>query len=417
MKTFRLRPKEGFAHRLGHPWVFSNQLAHSPKDCQPGELIELFDEKGRFVSRGYGHPNTLIAYRELSRDESETDLVSTDFFQRRFARAWDERLKLGLGNSSFRLIFAEGDYLPGLIVDRFYLRQDEQLFVVQTSTAGMENALPQIYEALKSLGGSNCTIINAPNSSRRQLEGLKVSPREVVFGKNTDWSHASFTILAGDFPINLKADFMNGQKTGFFLDQRTNVARTLQLLETDWKTSRPQKPIRILDLCTYVGQWATSLASLAKRFEIETEITVLDVSEDALTRATENVKQFTNQVVAIKADALGDLHELENKKFDIVICDPPALIKKRKDVPQGIAAYQKLNRSALQHIVSGGLYVSCSCSHLLSEEDFRSLLVAASRKANHKVQWLTNGAQAADHPIRFEFPEGQYLKCWIGRTK
>jgi 23S rRNA (cytosine1962-C5)-methyltransferase len=448
MVSWYLKPKEGYAHRLGHPWVFSNQLKSSPKSISPGQLIELKDEKGKFVSFGYGHPHSLIAFRELSRSSEEKDLFSAEFFYRTISHAFSTRELLGLGKSSARIVFGEADYLPGLIIDRFvgcgfiapqsghhlpqtlYWTQgpvssaELDLWVIQPSTAGMDQNLNQIIGGLELLfrdrgfNWKNASVVYAPNSSRRELESLPIQAKRVLKeGAGLSPSgRARFFVDYGSFHgallrVEFETDFIGGQKTGFFLDQRANVLKVIERLGQLIQSGCLSGPVKVLDLCAFVGQWSAVIKRALSRMNTPLQITLIDESSEALDLAKINVGEGAQFICS---DVFKALEKLPDRHFDLVICDPPAFIKKRRDIGHGLTAYTKLHREALRVLSGKGLIFSSSCSHLLTDKDYQELLAAAARKSRRRIHWIERATQGPDHPLRFEFPEGHYLKGWIG---
>lgn len=386
--------------QTGHPWVFSNELEGSPRGIQPGELVELRDREGHFLARGYGHPSTLIAFRVLSRVKRE-DVTTPDFFWGRLEAARKYRQDMGLAGDSYRLCFAEADGLPGLIVERF-ATSSGQVFVIQSQTAGMDRLLADPLPVFQRLAGSDwdkTAVILKNDAGARALEGLKQEDAKIL--------HPG----AGLGPVKIggqifDVDLVDGQKTGFFLDQALNIQQLLKFL--------PAEPLKVLDLFTYVGQWSTHIGAARP----DSDFTVADASASALELATRNVARVlkTGQVHAVKTDLVEKFANVGEGPFDVVICDPPALIKSRKELPQGRHAYLKLNMESLKVTRTGGLFVTCSCSHLMNEGDFEDMLLKAMSRAGVQVQWLFHGSQSPDHPVRLEFPQGRYLKAWIGRV-
>lgn len=408
--------------RFGHPWVFSNELAQSPKGIRPGELIELRDFGGGFLAHGYGHPNSLISFRTLSLRESQA--VDTDFFFERLKTAAQVRELAGVARESHRLCFAEGDRLPGLVADRFILEDGRsQVFVVQSSTAGMDLQLEAVFAALerlvneeKNVPWENTALILANDSKSRLLEGLTADPKKVVKTfPGFEPENAKLKIQAGlpeTKPLAMFADLIGGQKTGFFLDQRANIQIVSRFAQ---EILAAKSEIKVLDLCCYIGQWGAQLANLAFSSAKSAKVTLVDASMHALEIAAKNVESHGGSADPQKLDVVGGgLDRLEARGYDIVICDPPAFIKKKKDLPTGAQAYYKMNRDALRKLAPGGLYVSCSCSGLFTEEDFRGMLARVVQSSPVETRWLARGGHSPDHPQRPEFPQGTYLKSWIG---
>ncbi len=419
MKIWRLKKGADFRIRSGHPWVFTGELAHSAKELAPGEVVELRDAGDHFLAYGYGHPSSQICFRKLSSRSKEKDVLSVEFFQRRLQSAFEHRRASGWSEFSHRWLFAEADGVPGLVVDSFLTAEQGWIVVVQASTAGMDKALPNVYAALEELGTQRggLTVVDAPSSKSRVMEGLKIGEKRVVFGSSRDLYDSDIRFLD---EVRLRVDIAHGQKTGFFLDQQWNIHLLKKALKHTFKRSSlgpGSGVIRILDVCCYVGQWS---AHLAAAFMSEggrpVHVTTVDTSEPALSFAKHNVSRYAGEVESICGDALEVLGGLEPESYDIVVCDPPAFIKKRADLENGLRAYTKLNRDALKLLKPGGIFVGASCSGLVKAEDWRQVLMNASLKSGRVLRHLYMGGHGPDHPVRPEFPEGEYLKCFIARA-
>jgi len=396
-----------------HPWVYSNELSESPKGIDPGALIELRDFAGQFVARGYGNPTSLIAFRVLTRMVDEKNPYSVDWMHSRLERASLVREKLFPW--SHRLCHGEADGIPGLIIDR-YKTKSHQIFVAQAHTAGAQKLLEFLSPSIERLVGSdfsNTSIVIRNDVSMRKFESLPIEePRVLKAVKGFDPSQAQILISSAVNPgdaISFSVDLINGQKTGFFLDQASNIAELVDLSRRSM-IGASKGPVKILDLFCYVGQWSTQLS----RAIGESHTTLVDASAQALELAKKNLGMNCE---IVKADAVASLDQFKTSSFDIVICDPPALIKGKKDLPTGQHGYLKLNTNAMRLVKPGGWIVSCSCSGLLEEKDFVSILAKAARRVGREIQWMARGGQSPDHPVRAEFPEGNYLKCWIGRVQ
>lgn len=413
MTVWRLKKGADRRIRSGHPWVFAGELAHSAKEIAAGDLVELRNADHHFLAYGYGHPTSQICFRKLSSRSKEKDVLSVDFFQRRLQSAFEHRRAAGWSEFSHRWLFAEADGVPGLVVDAFLTVEQGWIVVVQASTAGMDKALPNVFSALEELGTQRggLTVVDAPSSKSRVMEGLKIGEKRVVFGQARDVYDSDFRFLDD---VRLRVDLAHGQKTGFFLDQQWNVHLLKQALKNSFK--RPAGAVRILDVCCYVGQWGAHLAAALMSEGKTVEVTTIDTSEAALSFAKHNVSRYAGGVDAICGDALEVLGRLPPESFDIVVCDPPAFIKKRADLENGLRAYTKLNRDALKLVKPGGLYVGASCSGLVKAEDWRTVLSEASLKSGRVLRHLYLGGHGPDHPVRPEFPEGEYLKCFIARA-
>ncbi|HEX4926181.1 MAG TPA: methyltransferase [Bdellovibrionales bacterium] len=411
------RLKQGADKRVKglHPWVYSNELAESPKGIQPGALVELQDAEGQFVARGYGNPSSLIAFRVVTRDSRDHDPLSVDSLAKKLGAAARFRAAAGFEGVSHRLCYGESDSLPGLVIDR-YLFADKpgQAFVIQAHTAGANLVINRAVEALESLNASlpenipwaATTVVFRNDLNVRKLEGLEPEdPR--IFKTDREPSKARIKIksASGGEPLIFETDLVFGQKTGFFLDQFANIELSLARLPR-------ARGLKVLDLCCYVGQWS---AQFARAFE-GAEFTLVDASAKALELARANVSHAGGVAKALKMDVLEGLTQLDPQSYDVIICDPPALIKGRKDINNGKHGYLKLNTNAMRLLKPGGWYVSCSCSALFEENDLVFTLTKAARRNNMRFQWVARGTPSPDHPLLTEFTEGHYLKCWVGRS-
>ncbi len=446
MRQIRLKSKEERRFKQGHPWVYSNELQEVPKGMEPGELVSLHDAGGIFCAYGFGHPGSLISFRELSRDAQAPGIAPTGvesrFFLERFRVAWAFRKSWFQNRQSMRLIYGEADGLSGLVIDRF-CNSEQTVYVIQPHSAGMDRSLPVIMEAILKLGVENSEsrqgwIVLRRDASSREREGLTREPVRVVrLSDGQDEVDASVLDSLRSFrfsvpgvmgsTLDLSADLLSGQKTGFFFDQLQNIRLLETLLLRKWRLegAGARKETRILDLCSYVGQWGTHLLQvLAERQALPAVITCVDASEPALRFAEKNLKEAAKQlgiadrvrVECVKADVLDPIHGLHEGGYDVVIADPPAFIKNRKSIPQGKQAYASLFQTALMRARPGGLVACCSCSQLLSNEDFFEVLGKATRRSKRTVRWIAQGAPSIDHFSRLEFQEGHYLKCQIAQV-
>ncbi|MBI3994231.1 MAG: class I SAM-dependent rRNA methyltransferase [Candidatus Lambdaproteobacteria bacterium] len=450
MPIWTLKPRAERRLRGGHPWVFNNELAHRPGQVAPGDPVELHDAAGRFLARGYGHPHTLIAFRALSREAAEEHPWCSAGLLLRLQRAAALRERLGLGAASHRLVFGEADELPGVVLDRYRLHTADgapaQVLVLQEHTAGAERLHAALLEALQTLveheaqrsaqrpmgaagdagaaaGWARTALVLRNDVSMRELEGLaKLPPALLHDPAGLDPARARIVLRAAGDPartIALEADLLAGQKTGFYLDQAANVRMVAQLLAGSLRAGiqaagPDPAPLRVLDLFAYVGQWGAQLSRVATAAGRAVAVTAVDSSAQALALAEANVRAAGGGWETLRADILRGLDALPARSYDVVVADPPAFIKGRKALPTGRAAYVKLNAMALGLLRPGGLLVTCSCSQLLDEDAFRDVLHHAALRAGVPVRWIARGGQAPDHPLLAAFPEGHYLKCWVG---
>lgn len=415
-KIWRLKRGSDRRVRAGHPWVYSNELQGSPKGISPGEKIILMDASGDFIAHGYGNPSSLIAFRAVSRVEEDSQWDTLAPFTARLKAAWDFRAGLGVDQASFRWVFGEGDDLPGLILDVYQLAAAKRVVVVQAHTAGIDRVLPVILQAIEAVAKPSAVVIRN-DVSHRKLEGLLIEEPKVLgtLGSDGDLITIRSADPMHDAPLTFQVDLLKGQKTGFFLDQSENIRQFLDLFLRSVKTRKSSEPIRILDLCSYVGQWSSQISAALKARGIKAEVLLVDASARALSYAKANVERAGGKAEVLEADVLADLPKLTGVEFDIVVCDPPALIPSRKDIPVGAAAYLKLNTEAFRLLAPKGWMVTCSCSQLLEDETFAKQITRAMIRNHKDMRWLARGTQALDHPMRLEFTEGKYLKMWIGR--
>ena len=354
MIRWQLKKEAERKFRSGHPWVFSNELSQSPKALPSGDLVVLSDWQGRFLGQGYGHPNSLISFRLLTRRADE--VVDAVFLTHRFRRAARLRRMAGLSRFSHRLCFAEGDSLPGLIIDRYRTQSSEasnnqegQVFVVQSSTSGMDRLLPFVYAALETLaneegaepGGvtfENTSIVLANDSKSRVMEGIAIEAKRLIragLGVTAENLAMSKVIVQPGMPslapLIFTADLITGQKTGFFLDQRFNIHIASQFVYDIVLEKRAKnQPLRVLDLCCYIGQWGAQLAHLASSLGVQAQVVSVDASQKALDLAKINVEAHGGTCDTRKMDVLDALPSLDERAFDVVICDPPAFIKRKE---------------------------------------------------------------------------------------
>lgn len=419
--VWRLKKGMDRRFRSGHPWVYSNELDSSPKGIEPGAPVELRDAGGQFLARGYGNPSSLISFRALSRKPEEVAPWSPEGVLARLREAAAIRNSLGLSGVSHRLCFGEADQLPGLIIDRYRLEaaHPAQAFVIQAHTAGADRLLPQVRLALDQLVSESdipherSAIVLRNDVGMRTLDGLTESEVETLRpAKGVDLAKARIRMApsTGNDPIIFEADLLKGQKTGFFLDQSANTRQFANI----WKPTG-KETIRILDLCCYAGQWSSQLARAFQARGNQVEVTLFDASASALEIAKRNVgAQGVQKVTTVQGDVLKDLNQFQAESFDLVISDPPALIKGRKNIAAGTHAYLQVNTQAFRVVKTGGAVICSSCSFLLDDESFLQTLSKAAVRNDRRVRWVSRGGQAGDHPVLAEFPEGRYLKAWMG---
>jgi 23S rRNA (cytosine1962-C5)-methyltransferase len=388
-----LRLRRGEERRLtaGHLWVFSNEIdaeATPLVSFAPGDIARLESDRGRFLGYAYVNPHSLICARILSRDRRHPPDESLLVHRLNVALALREKLS---DAPYYRLVFGESDGLPGLILDRF-----DDLVVGQIATAGMQALKQAIEHAVRKVLAPSA-LVWKNDTAARALEQL---PQQVecAFGAVPE------EIDVHEGGADFRAPLASGQKTGWFYDQSANRARLQRYL---------RRGARVLDVCSYVGAWAvTALRHGAQ------SASCVDASELALEFAQRNATANGVAIEPVRADAFDALKALHERgtHFDVVILDPPAFIKRKKDIPQGQAAYRKLNQLALALIERDGLLVSCSCSYHLAEADLLAAVQTAARHCGRYIQVLEFGGQSADHPVHPAIPETRYLKALFCRV-
>jgi 23S rRNA (cytosine1962-C5)-methyltransferase len=379
-----LRAGEDRRVRAGHPWVFSNEILMDAetKALPPGSLANLRAPSGEALGLVTFNPHSLIAARVLS-SNPET-VVDALFFGRRLAQAAALRDRL-VGVPYYRLIHAEADGLPGTIIDRF-----GEALVVQVNTAGMELLTPVLLEALEA-ELSPKTIVLKNDSPVRELEGLK---REIVVVKGD----ASGAIELVENGARFVADLSVGQKTGWFYDQRDN-RRFMAGLAGD---------ARVLDVYSYSGGFGVLAAKQGAK-----SVLCVDRSQAALdaAKAAATLNGVDKVVSLEKSEAFDALEKLAGKSFDVVICDPPAFVKSRKDLKTGAQGYRKLVRLAAPLVAPGGFLFAASCSHLVDPPLFAEQVRRGLRDASRSGRILLSSGAALDHPVHPGLPETAYLKA------
>ncbi len=386
-----LKPHEDRRVRLGHPWVYSNEIdaARAPlAGITPGAAVAVHDHRGQLVGSGYVNPHTLIAVRLLSRGMRVLDGA---LLRERLATALALRERL-YPRPYYRLVYGDSDGLSGLIVDRY-----GDYLVAQLLTAGMQRVAALVVAALDEVLAPHGILLRN-DSPARTLEGLPTTV-ESARGK------VPATITVEDHALCFSIDPWAGQKTGWFYDQRDNRACVAAYTSG----------ARVLDLMSYVGGFGITAARAGAR-----EVLCVDSSATALALLQDNANTngVAERVRTQHGDAFEVLQALRNagEHFDVVIADPPAFIKRRKDEKSGIEAYERLNQLALGVLHPGGILASCSCSYHLERDALRTVLARAAHRAGRALQILESGGQAADLPALPVVPETAYLKMFIARA-
>ena len=396
---FIITPKGTRWVEQGHPWIYADEVIREEGACENGALADAVSEKGKYLGTGFVSRESKIRLRLLSRNAN--DRFDEAFWKRRIKYAWDYRKTvMGEDISCCRVIFGEADSFPGLTVDRF-----SDILVTQTLSVGMEKIKPMLFPLLVQVlreGGQEIRGIYERNDvAIRALEGME---------QNKGWFP-----LAGETPpestvteicengIVYSVDVENGQKTGFFLDQKYNRLAVARLA----------KGRRVLDCFTHTGSFALNAAKGGAE-----HVTAVDVSASAIEMARENARRngLEEKMDFITADVFDLLPELAAKgkaPYDFIILDPPAFTKSRKTVNSAQRGYKEINLRALKLLPRGGYFATASCSHFMPSELFVKMLRSAALDAGVELRQIEARQQAPDHPILWNVPETDYLKFYI----
>jgi len=387
MASATLKPKH--EHRVieGHLWLYRGNLAKVEGDPSPGDIVDVRAANGEFLGRGYFNPHSQIAIRMLTRENRPID---KDFFAERIEAARALRARFLPDATSFRLVYSEGDLLPGLIVDQY-----EDVLVVQFLTLGMDARRELIVEALVEAVRPRAVYERSDVPSRR-YEGLDLS-RGLLWG---ELPPQPMVIRENGFAFEI--DVAGGQKTGYFLDQKENRRSLAPLVPG----------ARVLDAFCHNGSFSVHALRYGAR-----EVIGFDSSEAAVEAARRNAALNGCEGAARfeVANAFDFLRELDRASewFDVVILDPPAFAKGKSHVEAAARGYKEVNLRAIKIVRPGGFLVTCSCSHHMPADAFYGLVLDAAADARRPLRLVESRGQAKDHPVLAGTPETAYLKCFI----
>ena len=391
MNTLRITARAEKRLKSGHLWIFSNEFDNqfkSLKDIENGEQVAVENEKGKVVAYAIINPQALICGRIVSRKRP--------FARNELKKVLRDALALRedvYDKPFYRLFYAEGDYLPGLIIDRY-----GDCCVVQINNLGLEAYRDDIAELLISITGGN-TVLIRNDGGKREQNGL-LETENVEYGDVPDSIQIEENGCLFDIPIK------DGQKTGWFYDHRDNRDKIAKL----------SKDKTVLDVFSYIGGWGVQCLHAGA-----SKLTAVDASEFALEQLHKNAALIgrENDVETLMGNAFDALEALleEKQKFDVVIIDPPAFIKKKKDFNRGAQAYKKINELALRLVNHNGLFVSASCSMHMADSDLQDIVQKAARHVDRNVSLIHRGGHAIDHPIHPAIKESEYLKAQIYKLR
>ena len=394
-----ITPKGEAALTGGHPWVYEGEVTAADGTPEDGGLVDVVSRRGSWLGCGFYNSHSRIRVRLVSRNAN--DDFSDAFWERRIRYAWDYR-KTVMGESDSRccrVIFGEADLFPGLTVDRF-----ESVLVTQTLSLGMERIkdrlFPLLAKVLREDGQEIRGIYERNDVALREREGMAQNKGWYPLPGETPPETATVDITENG--IVYTVDFENGQKTGFFLDQKYNRLAVAKLA----------KGKTVLDCFTHTGSFALNAAKGGAA-----HVTAVDVSEFAVQCAAENARRNGLETVmdCVAANVFDLLPELEKqpRKYDFIILDPPAFTKSRKTVANAMTGYKEINYRAMKLLPRGGYLATCSCSHFATEELFIKMLRSAARDAGVQLRQIECRQQCADHPIPWGVEETNYLKFFI----
>ena len=397
--VFTVTPKAERSLRAGHPWVYGEEITAVEGGYRNGDMVDVVSSKGRYLGTGWVNDHSKIRLRILSRNANDT--FDEAFFRRRVRYALDYR-KTVMGPTDYRccrMIFGEADQFPGLTVDRF-----ENVLVTQTLSLGMEQRKEWVFralvEGLREDGAEIAALYERNDVAIRELEGLRQNkgfyPLE---GLRDDLDGH---VIITENGLRYDVDYIEGQKTGFFLDQKYNRQAAARLAQGR----------RVLDCFTHTGAFALNAAAAGAA-----HVTAVDVSQFALELAAENGRRngLTN-LDYLCADVFDLLTRMAREKkcdYDYIILDPPAFTKSRATADRAYHGYKEINLKAMRLLPRGGYLATCSCSHFMSDEMFRRMLREAAQDAGVTLRQIEARQQAPDHPILPGVPETDYLKFYL----
>jgi 23S rRNA (cytosine1962-C5)-methyltransferase len=383
---FYLFSGKGRRVESGHPWIYTDEIEEYDGEYSNGDIVEVYNGKHDFIGKGYINDISKITIRILTRNIDEE--IDELFFKRRLKEAWEYRKKV-IDTSSCRLIFGEADFLPGLTIDKF-----EDYYVIQSLTLGIDKYKAIIVKILVEDFGAK-GVYERSDANVRELEGME---------QTKGFLTAPFDTMVQITENNVKyyVDIENGQKTGFFLDQKENRKAIHKIC----------KDSDVLDCFTHTGSFALNAGIAGAK-----SVLGIDVSQHAVDFATKNAElNKLDDVVKFECHNAFDIlpqWAKDGRKFDVVILDPPAFTKSRDSIKGAVRGYKEINLRGLKMVNPGGYLVTASCSHFMTPELFRDTISAAAKDAKRILRQVEFRTQAADHPILWTSDESYYLKFYI----
>ncbi len=386
-----LKKGGGRTFKAGGAWIYDNEIDSITGSFENGDIVTVHDFDGYFLGYGFINTKSKLTIRILSRRKDT--VIDDTFLEQRVQDAWDYR-KQAIDTGSCRLIFGEADYLPGIVIDKF-----EDILVVESLALGIDRLKVQILEAVKRVlskdGIAVRGIYERSDAKVREQEGMERN--KGFIGEPFD-PHVEIVENGVKYIVNVE----EGQKTGFFLDQKNNRAAIHKICRNK----------RVLDCFTHTGSFALNAGIAGAR-----EVTGVDASELGIAQARENalLNHLEDKVQFLCADVFELLPALEDKgeRYDVVILDPPAFTKSRSSVKNAVKGYREINLRGMKLIEDGGFLVTCSCSHFMEPELFKKTIAEAARGAHKRLRQIEFRTQAPDHPILWAADSSYYLKFYI----
>ena len=392
MSRLRLKKNEERRLKLGHQWIFSNELESIEGEPVNGEVVELFSGGNKFLGKGFYNKNSLIAYRHLTDKDEEIDRA---FLFKRISMANSLRKKVNPEREVYRLVNSESDHLPGLIIDRF-----EDKFSYQIFSYGM-NEYSEIIKEILIENFKAVLIVEKNENELRVLEGLE--KKEGIVYDETEGEDNTFTVSIDD--IKYKVDLLNGQKTGFYLDQCES--RLLLRRYINGKS-------KVLDLFCNEGGFALNAAYAGAE-----DVTAVDSSEHSITAAKQNAAlNNSDKIKFITGDVFDYINKLfqTQERYDMIILDPPSFTKSKKNLYTALKGYGELNYKAMRLLKPNSFLFTFSCSYHINEKSFEEMLIKSSEEAKRKIQIVEFRNCSFDHPVLPQMPETKYLKGYLLRV-
>lgn len=376
-------------------WVYENEVLEISDICNDGDIVDVFSKKDKYLGSGFISNKSKIRVRIFSRNINDT--YDQDFFKRRLTYAIDYRMSILDNIDCCRVVFGEADGLPGLTIDKY-----NDILVSQIATCGIEKRKQMIFDSLLEVFKDKNIIINAiyerNDLKSRTLDGLE--EYKGYYYTDSDFDNNTFETIIIENGIKYYVDFVNGQKTGFFLDQKFNRALAGSIAKNK----------KVLDCFTHTASFGLNCANNGAK-----EVTCVDISPSACAQSERNIvlNNFQDKIKVVRADVFDYLDNLPRRSYDFIILDPPAFTKSRSTIMSAFNGYKHINKQAMKLLGRGGYLATCSCSHFMSEEMFLKMLLEAADECGYDIRQISYSQQSKDHPIMLGSNQTDYLKFYL----